>query len=56
MMAHSDVMVTVYSTMLVETAVHDTPSDRSRDRYTWRLGFSRFARRAMVNRRSIRWP
>lgn len=25
MMAHSDVMVTVYSTMLVETAVHDTP-------------------------------
>ncbi len=25
MMAHSDVMVTVYSTMLVETAIHDTP-------------------------------
>jgi CDP-glycerol glycerophosphotransferase (TagB/SpsB family) len=25
MMAYSDVMVTVYSTMLVETAVHDTP-------------------------------
>lgn len=25
MMAHSDVMVTVYSTMLVETAAHDTP-------------------------------
>ncbi len=25
MMAHSDVFVTVYSTMLVETAVHDTP-------------------------------
>ena len=25
MMAHSDVLVTVYSTMLVETAVHDTP-------------------------------
>lgn len=25
MMAHSDVVVTVYSTMLVETAVHDTP-------------------------------
>ena len=25
MMAHSDVMVTVYSTMLVETTVHDTP-------------------------------
>jgi CDP-glycerol glycerophosphotransferase (TagB/SpsB family) len=25
MMAHSDVMVTVYSTMLVETAVHNTP-------------------------------
>ena len=25
MMAHSDVMVTVYSTMVVETAVHDTP-------------------------------
>ena len=25
MMAHSDVLVTVYSTMVVETAVHDTP-------------------------------
>jgi hypothetical protein len=25
MMAHSDVFVTVYSTMVVETAVHDTP-------------------------------
>jgi hypothetical protein len=25
MMEHSDVMVTVYSTMLVETAIHDTP-------------------------------
>ncbi len=25
MMAYSDVMVTVYSTMLVETAIHDTP-------------------------------
>jgi CDP-glycerol glycerophosphotransferase (TagB/SpsB family) len=25
MMAYSDVLVTVYSTMLVETAVHDTP-------------------------------
>jgi len=25
MMAHSDVLVTVYSTMLVETAIHDTP-------------------------------
>jgi CDP-glycerol glycerophosphotransferase (TagB/SpsB family) len=25
MMAYSDVVVTVYSTMLVETAVHDTP-------------------------------
>ena len=25
MMAHSDVVVTVYSTMLVETAIHDTP-------------------------------
>jgi CDP-glycerol glycerophosphotransferase (TagB/SpsB family) len=25
MMAHSDVVVTVYSTMVVETAVHDTP-------------------------------
>jgi hypothetical protein len=25
MMTHSDVMVTVYSTMLVETAIHDTP-------------------------------
>jgi hypothetical protein len=25
MMAHSDVMVTVYSTMLVETAIHNTP-------------------------------
>ena len=25
MMAHSDVLVTVYSTMIVETAVHDTP-------------------------------
>lgn len=25
MMAHSDVIVTVYSTMLVETAIHDTP-------------------------------
>ena len=24
-MAHSDVLVTVYSTMVVETAVHDTP-------------------------------
>jgi hypothetical protein len=25
MMAHSDVLITVYSTMVVETAVHDTP-------------------------------
>jgi len=25
MMAHSDVLVTVYSTMVVETAIHDTP-------------------------------
>ncbi len=25
MMAHSDILVTVYSTMVVETAVHDTP-------------------------------
>ena len=25
MMAHSDIFVTVYSTMVVETAVHDTP-------------------------------
>jgi CDP-glycerol glycerophosphotransferase (TagB/SpsB family) len=25
MMAHSDVFVTIYSTMVVETAVHDTP-------------------------------
>ncbi|HEX9334091.1 MAG TPA: CDP-glycerol glycerophosphotransferase family protein, partial [Anaerolineales bacterium] len=25
MMVHSDVLVTVYSTMVVETAVHDTP-------------------------------
>ena len=25
MMAHADVLVTVYSTMLVETAIHDTP-------------------------------
>ena len=25
MMAYSDVVVTVYSTMVVETAVHDTP-------------------------------
>ncbi|NJK46618.1 MAG: hypothetical protein HC933_22335, partial [Pleurocapsa sp. SU_196_0] len=25
MMAYSDVVVTVYSTMLVETAIHDTP-------------------------------
>src|SRR5688500_16227064 len=25
MMAHTDVLVTVYSTMVVETAIHDTP-------------------------------